>query len=75
MKSLPKMRRQAAIAQDEKPLLLPARPLTAWRPGAAGIKLIDTPQFPEIYKAEEGARLAFLKALGGESMLEWTLRK
>lgn len=39
------------------------------------MKLIDTPESPEIYKAEMGAGLAILKTLRGESMLEWSLRK
>ncbi|MBI3144691.1 MAG: NAD(P)-dependent oxidoreductase [Pseudogulbenkiania sp.] len=39
---------------------------------APGVKLIDTPEFPAIYKAEAGAGLAFLESLRAESALEWT---
>lgn len=39
---------------------------------APGVRLIDTPEFPEIYKAEAAAGGDFLNALRGESQLEWT---
>jgi len=39
---------------------------------APGVALIDTPQFPEAYKAEAGAGRVFLQALRGEQGIDWT---
>ena len=39
---------------------------------APGVKLIDTPQFPAIYKAEAAAGGAFLDLLRRETVLDWT---
>jgi putative NADH-flavin reductase len=39
---------------------------------APGVKLIDTPQFPAIYKAEATAGSAFLDLLRQQSDLDWT---
>lgn len=39
---------------------------------APGVKLIDTPEFPEIYKAEAAAGNVFLDLLQGEKELDWT---
>jgi uncharacterized protein len=39
---------------------------------APGVKLIDTPQFPAIYKAEAAAGGVFLDLLRKESALDWT---
>lgn len=39
---------------------------------APGVKLIDTPEFPAIYKAEAGAGGAFLDLLRQEIRLDWT---
>jgi putative NADH-flavin reductase len=39
---------------------------------APGVKLIDTPQFPAIYKAEAAAGGAFLDLLRQETALDWT---
>ena len=39
---------------------------------APGVALIDTPQFPEAYKAEAGAGRVFLQALRGEQGADWT---
>lgn len=39
---------------------------------APGVALIDTPEFPDLYKAEAGAGRVFLDALRGERELEWT---
>ena len=39
---------------------------------APGVKLIDTPQFPVIYKAEAAAGSAFLDLLRKEADLDWT---
>ena len=39
---------------------------------APGVALIDTPQFPEAYKAEAGAGRVFLNALRGETAIDWT---
>jgi uncharacterized protein len=39
---------------------------------APGVKLIDTPQFPEAYKAEALKGAAFLELLRGEETLDWT---
>ncbi len=39
---------------------------------APGVKLIDTPQFPAIYKAEAAAGGAFLDLLRRETSLDWT---
>jgi putative NADH-flavin reductase len=39
---------------------------------APGVKLIDTPQFPAIYKAEAAAGGAFLDLLRQEAALDWT---
>jgi putative NADH-flavin reductase len=39
---------------------------------APGVKLIDTPEFPAIYKAEAGAGSAFLDLLRQETTLDWT---
>ena len=39
---------------------------------APGVKLIDTPEFPAIYKAEAAAGGAFLDLLRNETKLDWT---
>jgi hypothetical protein len=39
---------------------------------APGVKLIETPEFPEIYKAEAAAGGAFLDLLRQETRLDWT---
>lgn len=39
---------------------------------APGVALIDTPQFPDAYKAEAGAGRVFLQALRAEKDLDWT---
>lgn len=39
---------------------------------APGVRLIDTPDFPEAYRAEASAGAAFLDLLRGETELEWT---
>jgi putative NADH-flavin reductase len=39
---------------------------------APGVKLIDTPQFPAIYKAEAAAGGAFLDLLRRQTSLNWT---
>jgi uncharacterized protein len=39
---------------------------------APGVKLIDTPQFPALYKAEAAAGGAFLDLLRTETALDWT---
>lgn len=39
---------------------------------APGVKLIDTPQFPAIYKAEAAAGGAFLDLLRHQTSLNWT---
>jgi uncharacterized protein len=39
---------------------------------APGVKLIDTPEFPAIYKAEAAAGGAFLDLLRKETKLDWT---
>jgi putative NADH-flavin reductase len=39
---------------------------------APGVALIDTPQFPDAYKAEAGAGRVFLQALRGEQGVDWT---
>ncbi|WP_326540953.1 NAD(P)-dependent oxidoreductase [Pseudorhodoferax sp.] len=39
---------------------------------APGVALIDTPQFPEAYKAEAGAGRVFLQALRDVQGLDWT---
>ena len=39
---------------------------------APGVKLIDTPQFPEIYRAEATAGGVFLDLLRQQSDLDWT---
>jgi len=39
---------------------------------APGVKLIDTPQFPAIYKAEAAAGSVFLDLLRQQSDLDWT---
>jgi hypothetical protein len=39
---------------------------------APGKTLFDTPEFPDAYKPEAGAGLAFLKALRAETELDWT---
>ncbi|UZE49667.1 NAD(P)-dependent oxidoreductase [Rhodopseudomonas sp. P2A-2r] len=39
---------------------------------APGVKLIDTPEFPEIYKAEAAAGGVFLDVLRKEPSLDWT---
>jgi uncharacterized protein len=39
---------------------------------APGVKLIDTPQFPEIYKSEAAAGGAFLDLLRKEAALDWS---
>lgn len=39
---------------------------------APGVQLVDTPNFPDAYKAEASAGRDFLNALHGEDQLEWT---
>ena len=39
---------------------------------APGVKLIDTPEFPAIYKAEASGGNVFLDLLYGEKELDWT---
>ncbi|MBV9063686.1 MAG: NAD(P)-dependent oxidoreductase [Alphaproteobacteria bacterium] len=39
---------------------------------APGVRLIDTPDFPEAYKGEATAGAAFLDLLRGEPELDWT---
>src|SRR5258708_32227355 len=39
---------------------------------APGVKLIDTPEFPAMYKAEAAAGSAFLDLLRKETTLDWT---
>jgi len=39
---------------------------------AGGQRLFDSPHFPEAYKPEAGAGIAFLDALKAESDLDWT---
>jgi putative NADH-flavin reductase len=39
---------------------------------APGVKLIDTPEFPALYKAEASAGGAFLDLLRAQSALDWT---
>ncbi len=39
---------------------------------APGMQLVDTPEFPDAYKAEASAGRDFLNALHGESQLDWT---
>ncbi len=39
---------------------------------APGVKLIETPQFPALYKAEAAAGGAFLDLLRQETRLDWT---
>jgi putative NADH-flavin reductase len=39
---------------------------------APGVKLIDTPQFPAIYRAEAAAGAVFLDLLRQEPVLDWT---
>jgi putative NADH-flavin reductase len=39
---------------------------------APGVKLIETPEFPPIYKAEAAAGGAFLDLLRKETSLDWT---
>ena len=39
---------------------------------APGVKLIETPEFPAIYKAEAAAGGAFLELLRQETSLDWT---
>jgi putative NADH-flavin reductase len=39
---------------------------------APGLKVIDTPNFPEAYKAEASAGAAFLEVLRSEKELDWT---
>jgi len=39
---------------------------------ASGVKLIDTPEFPAMYKAEAAAGAAFLEQLRKETQLDWT---
>nr|WP_315595415.1 NAD(P)-dependent oxidoreductase [uncultured Cupriavidus sp.] len=39
---------------------------------APGVQLVDTPSFPEAYKAEASAGRDFLNALRGEAQLDWT---
>src|ERR1039458_5841967 len=39
---------------------------------APGVQLVDTPQFPDAYRAEAGAGRNFLNALKQETALEWT---
>lgn len=39
---------------------------------AGGQRLFDSPSFPEAYKPEAGAGIAFLEALKAEPDLDWT---
>ena len=39
---------------------------------APGVRLVDTPDFPDAYKAESLAGAAFLDLLRGEAALDWT---
>jgi putative NADH-flavin reductase len=39
---------------------------------AGGQRLFDSPHFPEAYKPEAGAAIAFLEALKAEPALDWT---
>jgi uncharacterized protein len=39
---------------------------------APGVRLVDTPDFPEQYRAEAAAGAAFLDLLRGEEQLDWT---
>ncbi|WP_455282876.1 NAD(P)-dependent oxidoreductase [Cupriavidus necator] len=39
---------------------------------APGVQLVDTPEFPEAYKAEALAGRDFLNALRGERQIDWT---
>lgn len=39
---------------------------------APGVRLIDTPEFPEAYKAEAGRGAAFLDYLRGVTDIDWT---
>lgn len=39
---------------------------------APGLRVIDTPNFPEEYKAEAGAGVTFLETLRQEKSLDWT---
>src|SRR5690606_25999820 len=39
---------------------------------APGVALIDTPEFPQAYKAEAGAGRDFLNVLRGETAIDWT---
>jgi len=39
---------------------------------APGVRLVDTPEFPEAYKAEASAGATFLDLLRGETDLDWT---
>lgn len=39
---------------------------------APGVRLVDTPNFPEAYKAEATAGAVFLDLLRGETGLDWT---
>ncbi|AZG14143.1 NAD(P)-dependent oxidoreductase [Cupriavidus pauculus] len=39
---------------------------------APGVQLVDTPSFPDAYKAEASAGRDFLNALRGETSLDWT---
>lgn len=39
---------------------------------APGVALIDTPEFPDIYKAEAGAGRSFLDSLRGVDDVDWT---
>lgn len=39
---------------------------------APGVALVDTPEFPEIYKAEATGGRAFLQTLRAETELDWT---
>lgn len=39
---------------------------------APGVALIDTPEFPEAYKAEAGAGRVFLEALRGVDDIDWS---
>ena len=39
---------------------------------APGVQLVDTPSFPDAYKAEASAGRDFLNALRGEAELDWT---
>jgi putative NADH-flavin reductase len=39
---------------------------------APGVRLIDTPEFPEAWKGAAQGGIAFLDALKGETEIDWT---